>query len=104
MLPADLRHRHLAAQRRKHQLELLRRRELAVLPGLAQLDSPSVERPILRGAPDAIVASALRTFGSDRVRANLTRTLSTPQMGADQGRQHRSDHPQPAETPVSERT
>ncbi|HYX86221.1 MAG TPA: DUF6636 domain-containing protein [Gaiellales bacterium] len=60
MLAADLRHRHLAAQRREHQLELLLRRELAVLPGLAQLISPSVERPILGGCPDAISASALR--------------------------------------------
>jgi hypothetical protein len=53
MLPADLRDRHLAAQPSKHDLKLLLDRPRAVLLLLAQRDSPSVEQPMLEGAPDS---------------------------------------------------
>ena len=57
MRPAQLLHRHIAAQPGEHDLELLLRRERPVLPLLAQPDLLLlVERPILRGAPDAIAA------------------------------------------------
>jgi len=42
-----------------------------------------VEAPILRSAPDAISASALRAFGSDRDREPSVSQLSTRARGAD---------------------
>src|ERR1019366_9737750 len=83
MLPAHLRDRPIDTQACKHDLELLPNGPFAVLLCLAQRDSPSVERPILEGAPDTISASALRAFGSDRVREPLTSELSTTYRGAD---------------------
>jgi hypothetical protein len=60
MLPADLGDRPVTTQTREHDLKLLRDRPRAVPLLLAQRDSPSIERPILRGTPDTISASALR--------------------------------------------
>ncbi|PZR68480.1 MAG: hypothetical protein DLM63_03895 [Solirubrobacterales bacterium] len=40
------------------------------------------EQPILRGAPDAISASALRDLGSNRIRQSPLRNLSTRYRGA----------------------
>jgi hypothetical protein len=68
MLPANLSDRPVTTQASKHDLKLLLDRPRAVLLLLAQRDSPSVERPILRSAPVAISASALRAIGSDRDR------------------------------------
>jgi hypothetical protein len=67
VLAADLRDRPIPAKRGQHQLDLLLRRELPVLALVAQRDLLLVERPILRGAPDAISASPYG-LGSDHVR------------------------------------
>jgi hypothetical protein len=58
-LAADLRHRAVTPKQSQHQLDLLLGRELPVLAPVAQRELPClVERPILRGAPDAISTSA----------------------------------------------
>src|SRR3954453_19909212 len=54
MRPAQLLHRHIAAQPGNHDLQLPLRRERPVLPLLAQPDLLPLERPILRDTPDAI--------------------------------------------------
>jgi hypothetical protein len=60
VLPADLGDRPVTAQAGQHDLELLRDCPRAVRLLLAQRHSPSIERPIVQGAPDAISASPLR--------------------------------------------
>jgi len=79
--------RHVAAQPREHDLELLLDSERPVLTLLAQPDLLSVERPILRGAPDAIAAPP-RPYGprlhADRVRQTSTRQVSTRYRGPGQ--------------------
>src|SRR4051812_49197541 len=78
MRPAQLLHRHIASQPGKHDLELLLRRKRPVLPLLAQPDLLLlVERPILRGPPDAIAAPP-RPYGP-RLHAN--RASNKPQAG-----------------------
>src|SRR5215211_1983521 len=82
--PAQLFDRHVAAQPREHDLELLLDSERPVLTLLAQPDLLSVERPILRGAPDAIAAPP-RPYGprvhADRVQQTSTRQVSTRYLG-----------------------
>src|SRR5436190_13540457 len=84
MLPADLGDRPVTTQPSEHDLELLRDRPRAVLLLLAQRHSPSVERPILRGAPDTISASALRASAPIASGQPSVSELSTPYRGADQ--------------------
>src|SRR6202035_3577435 len=86
MLPADLGDRPIATQPSEHDLQLLLDRPGAVLLPLAQRRLLSVERPILRDAPDAISASALRAKAPTATGQPSLSELSTPYQGADHQR------------------